>query len=93
MQAFSFIDGTHLPIKRPVKDPQDFLNYKGYHSLSVQAVCDCRGEFMDVECRWPGNVHDAKMFAKFSLLTKLKIKNCLIHFKTLHKAPLRFLTI
>ncbi|CAB4008825.1 Hypothetical predicted protein [Paramuricea clavata] len=26
----------------------------------VQAVCDFKGYFMDVECRWPDSVHDAK---------------------------------
>ena len=26
---------------------------------------------MDVECRWPGSVHDAKRFANSSILSKL----------------------
>ena len=59
VQAFGCIDGTHVPIKRPVKDPQDYYCYKGFYSLNVQAVCDYRGIFMDVDCRWSGSVHDA----------------------------------
>lgn len=60
--AFGCIDGTHIPISRPSENSQDFFNYKQFHSLSVQAVCDYRGLFMDVDCRWPGSVHDAKVF-------------------------------
>ena len=71
LQAFGCIDGTHVPILRPVKDPQDYFCYKMFHSLNVQAVCDYRGIFMDVECRWPGSVHDAKVFANSSFSKKL----------------------
>lgn len=58
-QAFGCIDGTHIPIKRPVKNSQDYFSYKQYFSLKVQAICDSKGYFMDVECKWPGSVHDA----------------------------------
>lgn len=71
-QAFGCIDGTHIPIIRPSDNPQDYYNYKGFHSLNVQAVCDYKGTFMDVECRWPGSVHDAKVFANSSVNNKLR---------------------
>lgn len=71
VQAFGCIDGTHIPILRPLKDPQDYFCYKMFHSLNVQAVCDYRGIFMDIECRWPGSVHDAKVFANSSINQKL----------------------
>lgn len=29
-QAFGCIDGTHIPIKRPIKDPQDYFNIKDF---------------------------------------------------------------
>ena len=82
VQAFGCIDGTHIPIKRPVKDPQDYFCYKGFYSLNVQAVCDYRGVFMDVECRWPGSVHDAKVFANSSLNYKLREKKIPATFQT-----------
>ena len=39
--------------------------FAAVYSLNAQAVCDSRGYFMDVECMWPGSVHDAKNFCKF----------------------------
>ena len=71
LQAFGCTDGTHVPIFPPVKYLQDYFCYKMFHSLNVQAVCDYRGIFMDVECRWPGSVHDAKVFANSSFNKKL----------------------
>ena len=40
--------------------------------MNIQAVCDSKGIFIDVDCRWPGSVHDAKVFAKPSISGKLK---------------------
>ena len=71
VQAFGCVDGAHIPILRPVKDPQDYFCYKGFYSLNVQAVCDYRGMFMNVECMWPGSVHDAKVFANSAINHKL----------------------
>ena len=75
-QAFGFIDGTHIPIKRPSNSSQDYFNYKGFHSVSVQAVCDYRGMFLDVDCRWPGSLHDAKVFSNSSI-NKRMVENTL----------------
>ena len=72
IQAMGCIDGTHIPIKRPVKNLQDYFCYKQFYSLNVQAVCDYKGLFMDVECLWPGSVHDAKVFANSSINDKLQ---------------------
>ena len=42
-----------IPVECPSENSQDFFCYKQFFSLSVQAVCDFKGSFMDVECRWP----------------------------------------
>ena len=73
VQAFGCIDGTHIPIKRPTINSQDYFSYKMYFSLNVQAVCDYRGQFMDVDCRWPGSVHRC-MMQKY-LLIQASTKN------------------
>ncbi|XP_065678198.1 uncharacterized protein LOC136093174 [Hydra vulgaris] len=44
-QPFGFIDGTHIPIRRPLESSQDYFNYKGFHSISVQANCDSKRHF------------------------------------------------
>ncbi|XP_028412532.1 protein ALP1-like [Dendronephthya gigantea] len=72
IQAFGCIDGTHVAIKRPTENSQDYYCYKGFFSLNVQGVCDYRGQFMDVDCRWPGSVHDAKVFANSIINRKLR---------------------
>ena len=71
VQAFGCIDGTHIQLKRPIKNSQDYFCYKQYFSLNIQAVCDSKGYFIDVECKWPGSVHDAKVFANSTINKKL----------------------
>ena len=58
-QAFDCINGAHVPLKRPLFNSQDFYNYKQFFSSNVQAVSDNQTWFIDVECKWPGSVHDA----------------------------------
>lgn len=72
MQQFGCVDGTHVPIRRPVVNSQDYFCQKQYFSLNIQAACDYRGYFMDVECMWPGSVHDAEVFANSSINIKLR---------------------
>lgn len=47
IQAFGRLRGTHVSIKTPPTTPIT----KQYYSLNVQAVCDYRGMFIDVDCR------------------------------------------
>ncbi len=82
-QAFGCIDGTHAAIRKPLEHSQDFYSYKGYHSLNVQAVCDYRGMFMDVDCRWPGSVHDAKVFSNSEISRKLRDETLPATFQTI----------
>ena len=35
IQGFGCIDGTHIPIKTPPENSQDYVNYKQFHSLNV----------------------------------------------------------
>ena len=71
-QSFGAVDGTHIPIKRPTQHPQDYFGYKQFHCLNVQAVCDAKGMFMDVDCTWPGSVHDAKVFTNSKIAEMLR---------------------
>lgn len=66
------VDGTHIPIMEPYVNPQDYFAYKMKYTLNVQGVCDYSGKFIDVDIRWSGGIHDAKVFVNSSINKLLK---------------------
>ena len=82
-QAFGCLDGTHIPIRQPIENNQDYFCYKMKYSLNVQALCDYRGIFRDVAIMWPGSVHDSCVFANSKLNKQLTEKTLPIVYRTL----------
>lgn len=61
-QAVGAIDGCHIRIKPPIKDPYDYVNRKDYHSIILQGFVDSKYMFRDIFVGWPGKSHDARVF-------------------------------
>lgn len=77
------VDGTHIPIMQPYINSQDYFSYKMKYTINVQGVCDYQGRFLDVDIRWPGATHDAKVFSYSSINTVLQKQNQPYFSKTL----------
>ena len=82
-QAFGCVDGTHIPIMQPLENPHDYFSYKMKYTLNVQGTCNWRGLFMDVDVRWPGSVHDGRVFANSRINKLLKEEKLPMMYKEL----------
>ncbi|XP_063239317.1 putative nuclease HARBI1 [Bacillus rossius redtenbacheri] len=66
------IDGTHVaivapPVDDPVFNERAYFNYKRYHSINVQLVCDANMKILNVNSRYPGATNDSFIYANCSL--------------------------
>ena len=53
------IDGSHIRIKAPVINHEDYFNRKRYYSFVVQGIVDASGAYLSVSTGFPGSMHDA----------------------------------
>ncbi|KAK0144350.1 putative nuclease HARBI1 [Merluccius polli] len=66
------IDGTHIPITAPSHNEADYVNRKSIHSINVQIICDAAYIISNVEAKWPGPVHDARIYRESNLSNRLQ---------------------
>ena len=82
-QAIGCIDGTHIPVKQPSENAHDYMSYKLYYSINCQAICNADGQFLNVEIKWPGSVHDARVFANSEVQKGFSEKRFALFYKEL----------
>ena len=63
-------DGTHIPILAPQEGRLVYVNRKGYHSITMQAVVDSNYTFKDVVIDWSVSVHDARVLSNSLIYQK-----------------------
>lgn len=57
------VDGTHIWIQSPGGQSAElYRNRKGWFSLNVQVICNEKHKFINVVARWPGSVHDSRIW-------------------------------
>jgi len=62
------IDCSHISIVSTGTDNAEiFRNRKGFFSVNVQYVCDATMSFTNIVARWPGSVHDARIFSNSTI--------------------------
>ena len=67
------IDCTHIKICcQGGPNSELYRNRKGYLSVNVQAVCSHDLKFTNIVARWPGSVHDSRIFRNSRLCAKFK---------------------
>ena len=64
--VYGCIDGSHIFVKRPpsgnVPAPERFYNRKSCYSINMVVVCDHTYKIRYFSARYPGSVHDARIF-------------------------------
>ena len=66
------VDGTHIPILRPNIHEAAYVNRKDFHSINVQICGNGDLQIIDVVAKWPGSVHDSRIFKNSKLYEKFK---------------------
>ncbi|KAK0144667.1 putative nuclease HARBI1 [Merluccius polli] len=66
LNVLGCVDGTQIPITAPAENEADYVNRKSFHSINVQ-ICDAAYIVTNVEAKWPGSVHDSRIYRECRL--------------------------
>uniref|UniRef100_A0A3B3RIH0 Putative nuclease HARBI1 n=1 Tax=Paramormyrops kingsleyae TaxID=1676925 RepID=A0A3B3RIH0_9TELE len=103
-RVLGIIDCTHIPISAPLGEHEgDYVNRKSIHSINVQMTCDHQLMVTSLDARWPGSVHDSRIFRESILSQRFEEGKgmllgdrgypCLKHLVTPYPDPLTRLQI
>lgn len=56
------LDGGRVPIIAPLQSPEDYVNQKGFHVVTLQGLVDSSYCFVDIFVGWPAKVHVVRIF-------------------------------
>ena len=76
-QVIGCIHRTDIPIKQPSKNARDYYFYKLCYTLNCHVISNAFGQFINVEVKLRGSVHDEWVFASCDILkgfTNVKFK-------------------
>ncbi|XDV39434.1 hypothetical protein PO909_008681 [Leuciscus waleckii] len=51
----------------------DYVNRKSFHSVNVQMICDADCLITNLEAKWPGSVHDSRIFRASRIYQRLSL--------------------
>ncbi|KAK0148041.1 putative nuclease HARBI1 [Merluccius polli] len=68
------IDGTHIPITAPSHN-EEYVNRKSIHIIHVQIIRDAAYIISNAEAKWPGSVHDARIYRESNLSKRLQLSS------------------
>ena len=71
--AVGAIDGSHISIKAPHVNHDDYFNRKQNYFINLQGAVDADGKFIDVSTRWHGSIHDAQVLRLTHCTGELKM--------------------
>uniref|UniRef100_UPI0037E9228E putative nuclease HARBI1 n=1 Tax=Semicossyphus pulcher TaxID=241346 RepID=UPI0037E9228E len=66
------VDGTHIPIRAPSENEGHYVNRKSTHSINVQIICDAAHIITNVEAKWPGSVHDSRVYRESTVSRRME---------------------
>ncbi|XP_053666061.1 putative nuclease HARBI1 [Anopheles marshallii] len=71
-QVFGIVGCLHIPINHTGKEPEKYINSKGWSSIILQAVVDRKGSFVDISCEHPGRTIVADMLVNSPLYQRME---------------------
>ena len=60
--AIGAVDCTHVHIMKPSEFGDEYVNRKGKTTINVQMTCDANEKITSVDAKWPGSVHDSRIW-------------------------------